>query len=55
VSRDIYEFPTISIDREPPSLDSPVDEKIKWIESLKYEDFKLNDYICYDAIKAPMK
>lgn len=47
--------PTLEIRKEPPPIDSSVDEKIKWINDLKYEDFVVNDYKSAGTIKAPMK
>jgi thymidylate synthase len=47
--------PTLTIRKEPPPIDSPVDEKIKWINCLKYEDFVVNNYKSAGTIKAPMK
>ena len=32
-----------------------IDEKIKWIEELKFEDFNLENYKCHPTIKAVMK
>ncbi len=45
----------LCISKESPALSSTVDEKIKWIESLQYEDFIINGYKSAAAIKAPMK
>ena len=55
IERTPYKLPKMIIDSVPPPLSSSIEEKIKWIESLKYEDFKLNDYFSHNAIKAPMK
>lgn len=43
------------ITNEPPPIDSPIDEKIKWINRLKYEDFIIDNYHSAQTIKAPMK
>jgi dihydrofolate reductase/thymidylate synthase len=45
----------LSIMKSPPELSSIMDEKIKWIESLQYEDFVISDYQSAGVIKAPMK
>lgn len=50
-----YDLPLLEINSEPPVYDSNLDEKIKWIESLKYEDFVLTNYQSYPSIKAIMK
>lgn len=47
--------PTLTISKEAPPIDSSVDEKIKWINNLKYEDFVVNNYVSAGTIKAPMK
>lgn len=47
--------PTLTIVSEPPPIDTTVDEKIKWINNLKYEDFVINGYESANTIKAPMK
>jgi thymidylate synthase len=54
LERKPYNFPTIEIIKEI-DINSSIDEKIKWIETLKFEDFKLNDYISHPAIKGIMK
>lgn len=45
----------LTITSEPPPIDSSIDEKIKWINSLKYEDFVIDNYHSAQTIKAPMK
>jgi thymidylate synthase len=55
IERPPYKLPKMTIESNPPELTSSIEEKIKWIESLKYDDFKLNDYFSHNAIKAPMK
>lgn len=55
LKRDLYDEPSLQINKDVPPIESSIDDKIKWIESLCYDDFKLNNYMCYDAIKAPMK
>jgi thymidylate synthase len=43
------------INSEVPLLESSIDEKIKWINNLKYEDFILKNYNSHSQIKAIMK
>jgi thymidylate synthase len=50
-----YNLPKLIIKKFPPPVDSSIDEKINWIESLKYEDFELNDYLSHPALPAIMK
>jgi thymidylate synthase len=50
-----YELPKLLITKEAPSLESSIDDKIKWIEGLVYEDFSLNDYVSHSSLKAVMK
>jgi len=54
IMRDIYKSPVVEIKKD---IDKnlSIDEKIKWIEELKYEDFELSDYTCHPTIKAIMK
>jgi thymidylate synthase len=56
LSKKIYEPPQISIIKP---LENPeklsIEEKIKWIEELKYEDFKLENYNHHQRIVATMK
>jgi len=47
-------FPTIEITKEI-DINISIDEKIKWIESLTFEDFKINNYNYQPTIKAVMK
>jgi thymidylate synthase len=54
LKRTPYSFPTIHINKSI-DLNLPIDEKIKWIETLTFEDFQLNNYISYPTIKAIMK
>ena len=50
-----YNLPKLIIKKFPPPIDSSIDEKIIWIESLKYEDFELKDYLSHPALPAIMK
>jgi len=55
IDRTPYKLPKMTIYPDSPPLSSSIEEKIKWIESLNYEDFKLSDYISHNTIKASMK
>ena len=55
LKNDVLEMPSLDIISEPPSIESTIDEKLAWIDSLKYEDFKLTSYQSASTIKAPMK
>ena len=50
-----YNLPKLIIKKFPPPIESSIDEKIIWIESLKYEDFELKDYLSHPALPAIMK
>jgi len=54
LERTPYSFPTINI-KKSIDLNLSIEEKIKWIENLVFEDFELNNYISHPAIKAIMK
>lgn len=51
---DIYESPKIFINKQI-DINISIDEKIKWIEELKFEDFNLENYKYHPTIKAIMK
>jgi len=55
LQNNIEKSPVLEITKECPDLDSSIDEKMKWIESLRYDDFSLNDYKHNGTINAPMK
>ena len=54
LERKPYDFPSINIKKE---IDNnlSIDEKIKWIEELQFEDFELINYNFHPTIKAIMK
>ena len=54
LERTPYEFPSIHIKKEI-DINLSIDEKIKWIEDLTFEDFELINYNYYPTIKAMMK
>lgn len=55
LKRTEYNLPQLKILKEPPQKDSSIEEKLKWIETLKYEDFDIINYISSKGIKAEMK
>ena len=54
VTRFPKEKPTLHILREAPPLKSSIEEKLKWLETLKYEDIEVTNYVCDPAIKYEM-
>ena len=54
LTKERFEFPQLIITKE---IDTnlSIDEKIKWIEELTFQDFELKDYKCHSTIKAIMK
>lgn len=54
LTKERFEFPQLIINKE---IDNnlSINEKIKWIEDLRFEDFELKDYKCHSTIKAIMK
>jgi thymidylate synthase len=51
---EIFESPSLEIIKDI-DINSSIEEKIKWIEELTYEDFSLKNYKCHNTIKAIMK
>lgn len=51
---EIFESPSLEIIKDI-DINSSIEEKIKWIEELTYEDFLLKNYKCHNTIKAIMK
>jgi thymidylate synthase len=54
IQRIPYPFPTLSINKNAPPKESSIDDKIKWIEELTFNDFSLNNYQCHPPLKYPM-
>ena len=46
--------PKLFINRDAPPIDSSIDDKIKWLETLKFEDIRIEEYFCHPAIKYTM-
>ncbi len=56
ISNEIYKPPQVIIKKEIDNTRNlSIDEKIKWIEELTFEDFELKNYDCNPPIKAIMK
>lgn len=55
LNRTPYKLPKINIKSIPPKLEEGIDEKIKWIEGLKYDDIEIIEYKSHEPIKAIMK
>ena len=55
IDSETYDFPKVIIKKDAPDIKSSVDVKIKWIESLVYEDFELSNYKSGAALSAIMK
>lgn len=51
----LYDFPKVIIKKDAPDISLSIDEKIKWIESLVYEDFELSNYKSGASLSAIMK
>jgi thymidylate synthase len=54
LNNQLFPFPQLSIHKDI-DIHLSIDEKIKWIENLSFQDFHLNNYISNKSIKAPMK
>lgn len=54
VTRTPYKKPTLKILRPAPSLGVSVDEKLRWLETLTFDDVELSDYKCHPVIKCAM-
>jgi thymidylate synthase len=55
LQKETYKMPSLQIMKEPPPLESSIDEKLKWIGELQYDDFILENYKSHESIKAVMK
>lgn len=55
IDLEIYESPRVIIEKAAPAIETSIDDKIKWIESLKYSDFTLINYKSHDKLQAIMK
>jgi thymidylate synthase len=55
LNNDTYELPTVIIKKMAPDITNSIDEKIRWIENLVYEDFELSNYKSHASLSAIMK
>jgi dihydrofolate reductase / thymidylate synthase len=55
LNNDTQDHPVVKISKSPPQKESTVDEKLQWIEELKYEDFEIINYKSSGSISAQMK
>lgn len=55
LENETLEMPQLEITKDAPSIEATVDEKIRWINDLSYNDFVIHNYISSGPIKAPMK
>ena len=55
IDLEIYERPRVIIEKLAPAIETSIDDKIKWIESLTYSDFTLINYKSHDKLPAIMK
>ena len=55
ITSESFDFPKVIIKKEAPDVASPVDEKIRWIEGLVFEDFELLNYRSGVSLPAVMK
>jgi thymidylate synthase len=55
IASDSFDLPKVLIKKEAPDVASSVDEKIRWIEELAFEDFELSNYISGVSLPAVMK
>jgi thymidylate synthase len=55
IDSEMYDLPKVIIKKEAPDIASSIDEKIKWIEELAFEDFELSNYTSGVSLPAVMK
>ena len=55
IDSDAFNLPKVIIKKDAPYILATLDEKIKWIESLTYEDFELSNYKSGVSLSAIMK
>ena len=55
ITSESFDFPKVIIKKEAPDVASPVDEKIRWIEGLVFDDFELLNYRSGVSLPAVMK
>jgi thymidylate synthase len=55
ITSDSFDLPKVIIMKEAPRIASSIDEKIRWIEELVFEDFELSNYKSGVSLPAVMK
>ena len=55
IENDIFSPPQLMINKEAPSIGTTIEEKIRWINDLCFEDFVLQNYNHNDVLTAVMK
>ena len=55
IGSELYDFPKVIIKKDPPYISACIDEKIRWLEELVYEDFELSNYKSGAPLSAIMK
>jgi len=55
IDSESYDFPKVIIKKDAPDISASLDEKIKWIESLAFDDFELSNYKSGVSLSAIMK
>jgi thymidylate synthase len=55
IDSEMYDLPKVLIKKEAPDIASSIDEKIKWIEELEFDDFELSNYTSGVSLPAVMK
>lgn len=55
MKNDLFELPNLNIKKKVPELISPIEDKLKWIDELQYNDFEICNYNSSTSIKAIMK
>lgn len=55
IDLELYDRPRVIIEKIAPAIETSVDDKIKWIESLTYSDITLINYKSHDRLPAIMK
>lgn len=54
IQRTPHPLPMLSVTKQAPPKDASTAEKIAWLESLTYDDFCLDNYVCHPPLKYAM-
>jgi thymidylate synthase len=55
IQNPILTLPKLEIKKQAPSIEQSIEEKIEWINNLKYDDFNIFEYESANSIKATIK